>query len=106
VTRRVDENVFSFSEPEEYAGSVDRDPLRLFVLERIHEESILERLRVPLTVGPDLGEFAVGQSVAVGEEAANDGALAVVDVAGQHYVQTVAHKKLGSHKGKRLVDSE
>ena len=71
---------------EEHPGGVDGDALGLLVLERVEQEGILERLRVELALGADLLELPLGKRAGVGQQAADDRALAVIDVADDHDV--------------------
>jgi len=102
----VDEDVLAISKPEEDPRHINRYTLHLLVFERIQEKRVLEWLYIPLAVCLDLGELTVRQSAAVREEAADDGALAVVYMTRKHYVQTVAHKKLGWHNVEHSVNRE
>ena len=77
---------------EEHPGGVDGDALGLLVLERVEQEGVLERLRVELALGPDLLELALGQRVGVGQQSADDRALAVIDVADDHDVHPLGRR--------------
>ena len=48
MARRVDDDVVARGGLEEDARRIDRDALRLLVLQRVEQERVLERLRVPL----------------------------------------------------------
>ena len=90
---------------EEHARGVDGDALGLLVLERVEQERVLERLRVELALGPDLLELALGKRVGVGQQPADDRALAVVHVADDHDVHPLGsgrsgHARLGAERWK------
>jgi hypothetical protein len=90
MPRCVDQYVFAISKPKEDPRRIDRDTLCLLVLERINEERILERFCIPLAVRLNLCELSIRQRAAVGKKSADDGAFAVVDVAGEYDVQAFA----------------
>ena len=84
VSRRVDDDVVTPGALEEDTGRINGDPLRLFILERIEQEGVLERLGVALAIGAHRLQLALRQRPGVCQQAPDDGALAVVDVAGDH----------------------
>ncbi len=84
VSGRVDDDVVTSGALEEDAGRINRDSLRLFILERIEQEGVLERLGVALAIGSHRLQLALRQRPRVCQQAPDDGALAVVDVAGDH----------------------
>ena len=103
---RVEDQVRPQAALEEHPGRVDGDALGLLVLERVEQEGVLERLRVELALGPDLLELALGERVGVGQEPADDRALAVVDVADDHDVHPLGarrggHARFGRGDGRR-----
>ena len=69
---------------EEHARRIDRDALRLFVLQRIQQEGILERLGVALTVRADGFQLSDRQRAGLREQPADDGALSMIDVTSHH----------------------
>ena len=75
---------------EEAAGGVDRDALVLLVRQRVEQERVLERLAGALALAPHGLQLALRQRVRVGQQAADDGALAVVDVADDDDVEVFA----------------
>jgi hypothetical protein len=90
VARRVDDQEVALLGLEEDPRGVNRDPLRLLVLERVEQEGVLERLGIPLSVGLDHLELALGERVGIHQQPADDGALAVVDVPGDDEIQPLA----------------
>ncbi len=92
---RVEDQVFTLARLEEHPGGVDGDALRLFVLERVEQEGVLERLGVQLALGPHLLELALGERMGVGEQPADDRALAVIDMADDHDVHPLGRR--GGH---------
>ena len=84
VSRSVDDDVVALRGHEVDARGFDRDALRLLVLERVEQEGVFKGLRVALAVGADSLELALREAARLREEPADDGALAVVDVAGDH----------------------
>jgi len=86
VPRGVDDDVVAPLRLEEAAGGVDGDALILLVRERIEEERVLEGLAGALAFTLDRFELALRQRLRVGEQAAHDGGLAVIDVADDHDV--------------------
>ena len=91
---RVDDDVVARARLEEDAGGVDRDALRALVLERVEQERVLERLGGARAQRLHLLELALGQRVGVGEQPADDRALAVIDVAADHDVHPAAGRHL------------
>ena len=81
VPGRVDDDVFPFFRLEEAARRVDGDPLRALVLQGVEEEGVFKRLSRAAAEFADAFDLAVGEGVRVGEEAPDDGALAVVHMA-------------------------
>ena len=90
VARCIDDEEVPFRRLEEDSRGVDRDALRLLVLQGVEQERILERLRVALAVSLDLLELALRQRAGVGKQTADDRALAVIDMAGDHEAQPLA----------------
>ena len=90
VPGRVDDDVVARRALEEAARGVDRDALVLLVRQRVEQERVLERLARALALAPHRLELALRQRVRVGEQAADDGALAVVDVADDDDVEVFA----------------
>ena len=80
VSRRVQNEVPPLGRAEEHARRVDRDSLRALVLQRVEQKRILERLRRAGAEILDLFEAALRQRARIGEQPADDRALAVVDV--------------------------
>ena len=95
VARRVEDQVRPQAALEEHAGRVDGDALGLLVLERVEQEGVLERLGVELALRPHLLELPVGKRVGVGEQAADDRALAVIDVTDDHDVHPLGARRSG-----------
>ena len=81
VAGRVDDDVPALVRLEEAARRVDRDALILLVVQRVEQEGVLERLRVAAAVFPYGFELALRQRSGVGEETADHGGFAVIDVA-------------------------
>ncbi len=81
VAGGVDDDVVAFFRLEEDAGGVDGDGLGLFVFEGVDQEGVFEGDALGGAAGADAFKFAFGEGVGVGEQAADDGAFAVVDVA-------------------------
>ena len=90
VAGGVDDDVVARRALEEAAGGVDRDALVLLVRQRVEQERVLERLARPLALAPDRFELALRQRVRVGEQPADDRALAVIDVADDDDVEVLA----------------
>ena len=84
VARRVEDEIAALRRAEEHARRVDRDPLRPLVLERVEQERVLERLRGAGAEILDLLQLPVRQRAGVGEQAPDDRALSVIDVADDH----------------------
>jgi hypothetical protein len=82
VARRIDDDVVPQRALEEHPRRVDRDALGLLVLQRVEQERVFERLRVPGAGGANGVELSLGQGTGIGEQAADDGALPVIDVTG------------------------
>ena len=82
----VDDDVVALVALEEAARGVDGDPLVLLVGQRVQQEGVLERLAGALALAPDRLELALRQRAGVGQQAADHGALAVIDVADDHDV--------------------
>ncbi len=90
VAGRVDDDVVASARLEEHARGVDRDALRAFVLQRVEQEGVFERLRRARAQRLDLLELSFGQRVRVGKQAADDGALPVIDVAANDDIHPAA----------------
>ena len=90
VARRVDDDVLALGGVEEAPRRVDGDALGLLVLERIQQEGVLEGLGVAAARLLDLLQLALGQRAGVGQEPADERALAVVHVADDHDVHLLA----------------
>src|SRR5687768_7390225 len=84
VSGSVENQIVAETALEEHPGGVDRDTLRLLVLQGIEEESILERFRVQLALSADLLELPLWKGAGVREQPTNDRALAMIDVADDH----------------------
>ena len=81
VSRSVNEDVAALLRLEEAAGGVNGDPLCLLVLERIQQEGVLEWAGVAAAHLANLLQLALGQRAGLREEAADNRALAVVNMA-------------------------
>ncbi len=81
VARGIDDDVISFLRLKKNSSRVDRNPLGLFVLQRVDQEGIFERLRVSLAVGLDLLQLPLWQRVSICQESADNRAFAMVHVA-------------------------
>ena len=81
VARGVDDRVGALLRAEEDARRVDGDVLFLLFDQGVEEEGVFEFHAFDRAVLADLVHLAVGQGVGVMEEAADEGGLAVVDVA-------------------------
>ena len=81
---------------EEDPRGIDGDPLGLFVLQGVEEEGVLERLRAALAGRPNLLQLALGQRMGVGQQPADDRALAVVDVADDDDVHPLGAGRAGA----------
>ena len=81
VARGVDDRVGALLRAEEDARRVDGDVLFLLFDQGVEEERVFELHAFDRAVLADLLHLAVGQGVGVMEEAADEGGLAVVDVA-------------------------
>src|SRR5690606_2443244 len=90
VAGRIDDDVVARVRLEERAGGIDGDALRLLVLQCVQQERELERTRIAGAIFTDALELAFGQRVRVGEQTADDGALAVVHMAHDHDVHAGA----------------
>ena len=86
----VDEDVVAFRRLEEHARGVDRDALGALVLERVEEERVFEGFGRAAAQLADLIELALRQGVGIGQEPADDRALAVIDVAADHDINPFA----------------
>ena len=86
MTRRIENQVGTQPALEEDPSRVDGDPLGLFILERIEQEGILERLGIELALRPDLLQLAFRERVGIGQQPADHRALPMVDVADDHDV--------------------
>ena len=75
---------------EEDARRVDGDSLGLLVLQRVEQERVLERLAVALAVGTDGFELTGGKRAGVGQQAADNRALAVVHVSADDEMQAAS----------------
>jgi hypothetical protein len=80
----VEDEIVTLATLEEDSCGIDGDALCLFVLQRIEQESVFERLGVELTLSPHLLQLSFGKGVGVGQETADNGALSVIDVADDH----------------------
>ena len=95
MARRVEDQVRPQAALEEHAGRVDGDALGLLVLEGVEQEGVLERLGVELALRPHLLELPVRKRVGVGQKAADDRALAVIDVTDDHDVHPLGARRSG-----------
>ena len=82
---------------EEASGGVDGDALSLLVLERVEQKRVLKWARVLAASRFDLFEFAFGQRMRVRHEAADDGTLAMIDMADHDDVHLLACGCCGHH---------
>ena len=89
VARRIDDDVRALLGLEADLGRVDRDPLVALGLDRVHEEGPLERHAAPLGHGLDRLELALGQGAALVDQPADEGRLAVIDMADDDDLQLV-----------------
>ena len=80
VAGRVDQDVFASLSPEETPRRVDRDALRLLVLQGVEEEGVLERLAGTLARGLHVLDLPGRNRPRIGEESSDDRALSVIDV--------------------------
>ena len=92
VAGGVDDDVVALRALEEAARGVDRDALVLLVRQRVEQERVLERLARALALAPHRLELALRQRSGVGEQAADDRALAVVDVTDDDDVEVFAFR--------------
>ena len=81
VSGRVDDDVVACLGAELDLRGVDGHALIALGLERVHQERPLERHAAPLAHRLDRLELALGQGAGVVEQPADQGRLAVVDVA-------------------------
>ena len=81
VARGVDDRVGALLRAEEDARGVDGDVLFLLFDQGVEKEGVFEFHAFGRAVLADLVHLAVGQGVGVMEESADEGGLAVVDVA-------------------------
>ena len=81
MARRVDDDVVALRRAEPDLRGVDGDALVALGLERVHQERPFERHAAPLAHRLDRLELALGQRAGVVEQPADQGRLAVVDVA-------------------------
>ncbi len=93
VAGSVEDQVVPQVALEEHPGGIDGDALGLLVLEGVEQERVLERLGVELALGPDLLELSLGERVGVGQQPADDRALAVVDMADDHDVHPLRPRR-------------
>ena len=93
VPGRVEDDVVPSRGLEEHAGRVDGDPLRLLVLEGVDQEGVLERLGVALARQPDRIQLSLWKRARVRQQPSEDGALAVIDVAGNHDVHALGRRR-------------
>ena len=90
----IKNNVITLGRFKKYAGRIDRDALRLLILQSVYEKSILEGLRVAAAVFLHLGKLALGQRACVGKQPPDDGAFAVVHMPGNYYIHFLLFKLL------------
>ena len=106
VARGVDDRVGTLLRAEEDARGVDGDVLFLLFDQGVEEEGVFELHAFDRAVLADLLHLAVGQGVGVMEEAADEGRLAVVDMADDddvHLAMVFDGGKGGAHRlGKGL----
>jgi len=106
VARGIDDRVSALLRAEEDARGIDGDILFLLFNERVEKESIFKLHAFDGTVLTNLLDLAVGQRVGVVEETADEGGLAVVDVADDddvHLAMVFDGRKGGVHSlGKGL----
>ena len=96
VARRIDDHVVARLGPEADLGGVDRDALVALGLQGIHQESPFERHAAPLAGRLDRLDLALGQGAGVVEQPADQGRLAVVDVADDDDLEAGAVARRGS----------
>ena len=106
MARGVDDRVGALLRAEEDARGIDGDVLLLLFDQGVEEEGVFELHAFDRAVLADLLHLAVGQGVGVMEEAADEGGLAVVDVADDddvHLAMVFDGGKGGAHRlGKGL----
>ena len=81
VARRIDDDVVALGGAEPDLRGVDGDALIALGLQRVHQEGPFERHAAPLGHRLDRLELAFGQRARVVEQPADQGRLAVIDVA-------------------------
>ena len=96
MARRVDDGVVALRRLEPDLRGVDGDALVALRLERVHQEGPFERHAAPLAHRLDLLQLAVGQRAGVVEQAADQGRLAMVDMADDDDAHEIA---FGAHRG-------
>ncbi len=84
VAGRIDDDVVAGLGAELDLGGVDGHPLVALGLERVHQEGPFERHAAPRADRLDRLELALRQRARVVEQAADQGRLAVIDVADDH----------------------
>ena len=93
VAGGVYDDVVALGGLEEDAGGIDGDVHGLFVFEGVDEEGVFEGFAGFEAAFADGFQFAFGEGVGVGEEAADDGGFAVVDVADEDDVHLRALRR-------------
>ena len=93
VTGCIDDDVVARLRAKEHARRVDRDALCTLVLQRVEQERVFERLRCPVTERFDLIDLARRQRAAVRKQAADDRALAMIDVAANDDGEAIARRR-------------
>ncbi len=101
VARGVDDRERAAFRAEVNLGRVHRDVLRLLLQQGVEQEGVFEFHSLRLAGGLDLLGLAVGQGVGVEEKPADQGGLAMVDVADDHELQMVRAGRRGGGGGGR-----
>ena len=102
VARGVDDREGAARGAERDPGRVHRDVLRLLLEEGVHQEGVLELHPLGLAGGLDPLGLAVGHGMGVEEEPADQGRLAVVDVAHDDQWRWSARAGVGAFRARRL----